>query len=294
MIGGRRAPTTAIVVALAVGVGFGLRSPDASGADSPGQAARLASLGSAVALADGALERLEALLEDAIDHARRGTARTVAGEAPEPELSAAAEIAVAGVDTANAARRALRDLAGTAAAVASGTSVQGISFDGTELQLIAAQLTASAEAASLFVERRLATAAVVEALANGLAALERDDPRGALESLAAAEAPLALLAEWPERPALLRYWMAVSGDLLDAARDIATATIDRDPVAVQAAAERYATASEAAQGADNALAFALSEAGSAVSAKPLQRLARAAGEVADLRAALLSLPRPTS
>ena len=294
MIGGRRAATNAIVVALAVGLGFGLRSPDASRADSPGEAARLASLWSAIAAADGALERLAALLEDAIDHARRGSARTVAGEAPEPELSAAADIALAGADTANGARRALIDLGGTAAAVAPGTSVGAISFDGTEVQLIAAQLTASAEAATLFVERRHATEAVVEALADGLAALDRDDPRAALESLAAAEAPLALLAAWAERPPLLRHWMAISGDLLDAARDIATATIDRDPVAVEEAAERYATASEAAQGADNALAFALSEAGSAVSATPLQRLARAAGEVGELRAALLSLPQPAS
>jgi hypothetical protein len=294
MIGGRRAATTAIVVALAVGIGFGLRSPDASRADAPGEAARLASLRSGVAAADGALERLEAVLGNAIDHARRGTARTVAGEEPEPELTAAAEVALAGADTANAARRALRDLVGVASAVAPGTSVAAISFDGTELQLIAAQLTASAEAATVFVERRHATEAVVEALADGLAALDRDDPRGALESLAAAEAPLAALAAWAERPPLLRHWMTVSGDLLDAARDIATAAIDRDPVALEVAAERYATASEAAQGADNALAFALSEAGSAVSATPLQRLARAAGEVGDLRAALQSLPQPAS
>lgn len=294
MIGVRRRVATTLLVILAVGVGLGLRSADAVQADPPGAALRLMRLASTAAAADAALEQLEIVLDEAIDHARHGTALTVSGDAPAVELNAAADVAAAGVESADAARRALLALTGTASAVSPGTGVPGVSFDGTELRLIDAQLRASAEAATLFVERRHATEAVVNALAGALRALEDDDPLAALVSLDAAEAPLALLGEWEERPPLLRYWMTVSGDLLEAAREIAAATIAGDASAVEAAAKRYAEAAEAAQGADNALAFALSEAGAAVSVTPLQRLARAAGEVADLRAALRPLLQPHS
>jgi len=136
------------------------------------------------------------------------------------------------------------------------------------------------------VERRHATQAVVDALAAALAALERDDPSAALASLAKADAPMALLGAWERPPPLLRYWMTISTDLLGAAGDIARATLAEDPVAQKAAAERYARAAEAARGADNALALALSEEGAAVSATPLRRLAAVADEVDEARAAL--------
>jgi hypothetical protein len=80
--------------------------------------------------------------------------------------------------------------------------------------------------------------------------------------------------------------MTISTDLLGAAGDIARATLAEDPVAQKAAAERYARAAEAARGADNALALALSEEGAAVSATPLRRLAAVADEVDEARAAL--------
>jgi hypothetical protein len=295
MIGRWRRAATVIAVVLGIGVGLGLRSADASRADPPGAAARLGRLSALAAGAEAAVDRLEGVLTEAIDHARRGSALTVAGdEAPAPELLSAAEIALTGQDAANAARRELRELVGAAAAIVPGAIIPVISYDGTELRLISAQLRASARAATEFVERRHATQAVVDALAAALLAIENDDPQAALDSLDAAQAPFALLEAWDQRPALLRYWMTVSGDLLQAAREIAAATIDGDAEAVEAAARRYAEAAERAQGADNAAAFALSEAGAAVAAVPLLRLASAAGEVADLRAALEPLLRPAS
>jgi hypothetical protein len=152
----------------------------------------------------------------------------------------------------------------------------------------------SAAAATLFVDRRDATQAVVEALAAALAALERNDPASALDSLDQADAPLALLEDWEDRPPLLRYWMGVSSDLIGAARDIATATLDHDPAAIAAAGRRYADAAGRARGADNALALTLSEEGSGVSATPLRRLASLADEAAEARAGLAPLLRAGS
>jgi len=239
--------------------------------------------------ADAALGRLDARLELAREHARRGTALTVSGDAPAPELTTAADLLAGASDEADAARRELLALDGIAAAILPGVIVPALSYGGTELELIAAQLRSGATAATLFVERRHATQAVVDALAEALAALDRDDPTGALDELTQADAPLALLRDWEEKPPLLRYWMEVSVDLLGAAREIARATLNDDPTALRAAAERYAEAAQAARGADNAVALTLSEEGAAVSATPLRRLAGVADEAEEARSGLLPL-----
>ncbi len=214
--------------------------------------------------------------------------------APADELSTAADLLAATAEDGDAARSTLLELAGYAASIRPGTVVPALSYGGADLQQIAAQLRSGVEAATLFVERRHATDAVVQALATALGALERDDPAAALSALDASDAPLALLDDWEDRPPLLRYWMTISRDLINAAGDIARATIADDPAAVEAAAARYGKAAEAARGADNALAFALSEQGSAVSATPLRRLAAAADEAADARAAIQQLLPPAS
>jgi hypothetical protein len=297
MIGGAapRRAGTAIVIALIVGLGLGLRSADPSRADPLAAAARLQRLAAAATAVDDALAQLSSVLTGALDHARRGAALTVAGDlAPAPELTSAAAQLRAGADTADAVRRALAALAGTAASVAPGREVPALPYSGPELLLMAAQLNVSAQAATLFVERRHASEAVVSALGDAVAALERDQPAAALRSLDTATAPLALLEDWHDRPALVGYWMTIAGNLLDAARGIATATIDGDPSAAQAAAARYAAASKTARGADNALAVSIAEEGSSISSIPLRRLAVAAGEAVDLRSALRGLMHPGS
>jgi len=274
------------VLALAV-LGFGLRSPDPASADPPLAVARAEQLAAAASVADDALARLSEVLAAALDRARRGAARTVAGDRPPAiELLAAARGLEADAATGDAARRALDALAGTAASVDPGPSVPALSYSSPELLEIAAQLRATATAATIFVERRNATVAVVEALGAGVAALDASQPDLALDHLDVAVAPLAMLEAWEDGPPLLRYWMTIIGRLLDAARGIAEATIDGDSAAVAAAAVRYREAGALAGGADNALAVSLAEAGAAVSATPLQRLAALAGEAADIRAAL--------
>jgi hypothetical protein len=293
MIGAGRAPRAAIVIGigLVVGIGLGLRSADPSRADPPAEAARERLLADAAGDADAALARLEADLVAARERARQGVARTVSGEAPAEELTAAADLVAASSDDAEAARQALLALDGIAASVEPGTQVPLLSYGGADLQLIAGQLRTSASAATLFVDRRHATQAVVEALGAALAALERNDPASALESLDHADAPLALLRAWENPPPLFGYWMGVSADLIGAARDIATATLDHDTAAIAAAGRRYAEAADRARGADNALAVTLSEQGSGVSATPVQRLAAVTAEAAAARSGLAPLLR---
>jgi hypothetical protein len=290
----RRRAAIAIGLVLVVGVGFGLRSADAAAADPPGAAIRTVQLAEAARAADAALARLEAGLASSRDHARRGTALTVSGDAPATELETAADLLAEAAGDADAARQALVALDGYAAAIQPRTEIPELSYGGPDVQQIAAQLRSGAAAATLFVERRHATEAIVGALASALAALDRNDPVAALEALDAAGPPVALLDAWEDRPPLVRYWMTISRDLLAAAADIASATIANDPAAAQAAASRYAKAADAARGADNALAFALSETGAGISATPLRRLASLADDAADARAAIEPLLRPAS
>lgn len=282
----RGAVTLLVVVALA-GIGFGLRAEDPARADPPGAAERREQLAAAATAADEALAQLSDGLAAALDDARRGAALTVEGDqSPATELVAAADRLEADAAIADAARRALALLAGTAASVPPTSSVPELSYSGPELLGIAAQLRSAADAATVFVERRHATDAVIDAFGAAVAALAGAEPAVAVEHLDTAAAPFASLQDWVDRPPLLRYWMTIIGRLLEAAREIADASIEGDAAAVEVARLRYEEAATVARNADNALALALSEEGSAVSATPLRRLAAAVREAADLRAAL--------
>lgn len=285
-----RRAARAIGIALVVGLGFGLRSADPARADPPLDAARGRALVASAAAADEALAGLATLLNDAIDHARNGSADTVAGDrAPAPELEAAAGALTDGSVTADRARRAVAALAGLALAIAPDRAVPPLRLGGPDLLVMAAGLRSSADAATLFVERRQATVAIVTALGDAISALDHGFPADALARLDAAKAPLDLLDAWVERPPLIGYWMQVIREFIDATRGIATATIQGDRVAQRAAAARYAKAADAARGADNALAVSLAEEGGAVSGIQLERLAAAASAVADERAAVAPL-----
>jgi hypothetical protein len=295
MIGGvrvRRA-TTAIVIGLVVGLGFGIRSADPSLADPPLEAARARALAQAAAHANDALESLAALLSAAIDRARKGAALTVAGDQPPaPEFAAAADLVEGKAGEADAAHRAVEALIELASSISPATHIPALPLAGPDLLLAASGLRTSADAATLFVERRHATDAIVSALGEALASLDANLPVAAITSLDRTVVPLALLDAWADKPPLLGYWRKVTGELIDAARGIARATIAGDVVAQRAAAQRYAKAAEAARGADNALAVSLAEEGNAVSVVELRRLAAAAGAVADERAAVQSIIAP--
>jgi hypothetical protein len=292
MIGGRlrRAPLAALVSILVVGLCLGLRAADPASADPPAAAARAARLAEVAESADMALGRLSEVLEATVQDARSGAALTVAGDdPPAPPLIAAAERLEGGTDVADQAQSALRLLVATAAATAPAAALPPLNVNREAIASIASQLRAAADAANAFVERRHATDRVLRALADALAALERDDPRSAIDLVAGADAPLQLVRVWPSPPVTLALWLTTTAELLAAVRAVATATLAGDSSAEREAAARYTEAARAARGADVSLALSLSEGGAAVTAMPLRRLTDGLAELGALREAIAPL-----
>jgi hypothetical protein len=274
-----------------VGVGLAARPAAATSADPPGEAARQAWLVATADAADAALARLQVEIEAAVDSARRGAASIVSGEDPPgpPLIEGAAVLEAARDEVAQAAAATAR-LRGTLACAR--PDAAGLAGDGavpTEVVSIAVQLRASASAAEPFAERRWAADATLAALSDALAALDGDDPEGALAALDDADAALELVAAWDEPPPSLGYWLATTGELLGAARAIADATLAADPAAAAAAAAAYRAAAATARDADRALALAIAEAGSALAVVPMRRLADALAELIALRADIAAI-----
>jgi hypothetical protein len=283
----RRAPLVALAAILVLGVCLGLRAADPASADPPAAAARAARLAQVAHSADAALGRLSELLEATVDDARSGAALTVAGgDPPAPPLTAAAARLEAGTAVAAKAQSALRLLVATAASTDPAAAMPSLSVNRAALASIAEQLRGAADAATAFVERRHATEWVLRALADALAALEREDPRSALDFVAGADAPLGLLKAWPSPPITLALWLTTTAELLAAVRAVAAASLSGDTGAEREAAARYADAAKAARGADVSLALALSEGGAAVTAAPLRRLTDGLAELAAVREAI--------
>jgi hypothetical protein len=275
----------ALAVILVSG-GLAARPAAAASADPAGEAARQAWLVTTAGATDVALERLQVELEAAIDSARRGAALIISGEEPPgPALIESAAVLEASRDEVTQAAAATTQLRGTLACARPGAAQ--LAADGAvpdEVLSVAVQLRASASAADPFVERRWAADATLTALSNALAALDGDDPHGALVALDEADAAMEVVAAWDEPPPSLGYWVQTTGALLGAARAIADATLANDPAAATAAAEAYRAAAATARDADRALALAIAEAGSALAVVPMRRLADALAEVIALRA----------
>jgi hypothetical protein len=88
---------------------------------------------------------------------------------------------------------------------------------------------------------------------------------------------------------VLPLWLDTTGAMIEAARDIAQATIDRDSDAAARAADAYRRASEEARRADSALAIAIAESGNALAVTPMRRLAAGLAAASAQRDALLSV-----
>jgi hypothetical protein len=295
MIGGRvRGATLAgVLLILLLALLFGLRPADPASADPSTAAARAAWLDGTARTAQSDLRRLAELLEAAVHDARSGGALTVAGDdPPAPPLNAAADRLDGGLQVAHDAELAITILRGTAAAVDPGLELPPSSMNRAALSSIAGQLRAAADAATSFVARRHATDAVLGDLGDALAALDRDQPQAALDSLARAAAPLELVRTWPSPPITLALWLTTTDALLAAVREMADASIADDPAAAEKAAADYAKAAEAARGADVSLALALSEGGAAVTAIPLRRLADGLADITALQESIGPLAGP--
>lgn len=284
----RRTATGLLLVLLALLGGSGSASPaiDAS--------QRRAALHAVALAADAALADIEARLRDAVDAGRRGAALVLEGsEDPAPHLQAAAAAARETAPLAMAARAEMRRLTGTAAAVAPEIAAPEGGPTADELLGIAGQLDDASLLAGLFVERRVAAAVVLRELQRALAALDRDDPRAALERIAAAEEAHGTVAAWVQPPAVLPVWLDTTGVLLDATRRMAVATQAGDLAAAERASRDYAAGAERAHTADVALGVAMAEAGSAVTGVPMRRLAEALAAVERQRAATASVLEAT-
>lgn len=270
---------------------FGSRAADPAVADPATRAGRLAQARAAVATADAALAELEEALREAADAGRRGSALTVAGDTPPGAalLSAADQLEqIAG--PAGAMTGALdraREAAGTLAAVLpEGVVLPLLDATPVELYGMAVQLRAAAAPADAFAARRHQAEDSMQALAAAVAALDADAPAAALPYLDALDLLLAGLRSWSDAPATFSAWLAVIGEFGAASRALADASLAGDADALATAARRYATASEAARGADQALGLAMAEGGAAIAATPLRRLADLLEQLFQLRGAL--------
>jgi len=289
---GRRRPSTAagslaVVLTLLV---FGARPADASAADPPTAARRMTALQAAAEEAVAELDRTLTVLATAVEDGRQGSARIVSGDdPPEPPLLAAAATLEGGQDELQAARAAIHRLAGRQQSVAPGADLPPFMPTAADLTGIAEQLTAAADVAGPFVERRHAATATLQALGVALAALDADDPAAAQAPLDDAAAAREVVAAWDEPPPALAVWLSTTGAMIEAAGDLASAALRGDQQAAEAAARAYADAAEQAGGADRALALSTAEAGSGLTLTPMQRLASITRALEELRASVSGL-----
>jgi hypothetical protein len=277
-------------IGAALALGMILAAGPAGAAVDPGIAAsRRASLRAVATVDDHRLADLIAGLQAAVDAGRRGSARIIDGDTPPgQDLQDAAAAARAAVQLALPSSRADVVLDGTMASVQPETPLPG---GPTSAQLIGidTQLLGAASAAEPFVQRRMAAAETVDALARALAALEGDRPHAALRALERAKAARAIVAAWDNPPTVLPFWLDTTGSMLSAARRIARATMAGDKEAAGRAGRDYQDAALDARRADTALALAISESGASLASTPLARLADALEAATARRAAMASV-----
>ncbi|HEX6654920.1 MAG TPA: hypothetical protein VF153_01785 [Candidatus Limnocylindria bacterium] len=292
MIGSARAPggrLAGIAAALLLGWMLTLRAAPADAADPSLAASRAATLQRVSALDDGALAALIGQLQKAVDAGRRGSALVIQGETePGPALEEAAQAAARAAELAVDSARADTTADGTwncirpAEVLPSGPS-------SSDLLGIDGQLRDAAADSGPFVARRRAAEQTLDAMRRALAALDADQPKAALAALDRAAAARATVANWPQPPLVLPFWLRTTNRMLHAARDIAKATLAGDVVAARQAGQAYERAANHARRADIALALAISESGAGLAAVPLRRLADALEAATSRRTSMASV-----
>ncbi len=284
-----RALALGVAASLVLGTVMAARPAEPGSADPPREALRRHRLDERAREASRTLDGLAAALGAARDAARRGVGLVQSGDEPaEPALEEAAALVEAAIPEAEAAGAALAALQGFASAVGATQVVPPVAGP-ADLRGIAGQLRDAAAEAGPVVERRRAAAATLQELETALAALEADDPEGALDALASAGVERELLAEWSPPPVTLPLWLRITNRLIRAAEEIARAALKGDAAAARRAADRYAAAADEARRADVSLALTLTEAADGLTATPMRRLGNALADVETARAAVASL-----
>jgi hypothetical protein len=275
---------------LLLGTLFAARPAGADAADPPTAAARQVVLRNAAERADQGLEALIAALQQAVDAGRRGSAQTVAGdEPPANDYEEAAAAAATAADLAIGVQRTTATLDAMLAVVIPSFGSLPDGPRAVALEAYGLQMTGSARTSGPFVARRHAADDTLTALADALAALDRDDATAALAALDRADAARAVVAAWEEPPSVLPYWLDTTAGMLSAARRIADATVAGDGDAAARAGRAYRRAAEQARRADTALALAMTESGAALASVPLHGLAEALAAATAQRNAVASV-----
>jgi hypothetical protein len=223
-----------------------------------------------------ALDAVRAAVEPGLDQARRAAAAVLtADDPPGARLVAAGDAIAAADDAAAAARSAVADLNGARSAWRGDATPLPQPLAAGELASIGAQLGGTASAADTFVDLRRRGSALPEVLEDALAALDRGDLVGAGELVEEARADHDLVAGWDAGPITLPVWLETMDAMISAVEQIVEATRAGDAAAAGAAADAFAALADDAAVADRALRIAFGEAGSALTAAPLERLAAA-------------------
>jgi hypothetical protein len=278
---------------LVLGGLFGLRSPDPAAADPPATAALHAQLEGQTAAARDELEDLRRAIKAAIDQARTGAALTITGTKEPGAYFAAAGSRMAAAEAALArAHRAVARVAGSLAIASPASAADGpnLLLRAGQLAATGAQLTTVGAAADAFVSMRRATEATLVQLAAALATLTAGDATAALVALDAADTQLASVRAWPGQLQTLSIWADTTEQLLSALRALAKATIAHDVTAARAAERAYQRAADDGHRADQALAIALAEGGSAISSGAMRSAADALAETEKTLAELAAIP----
>jgi len=281
---GSRAPMAAVGTALAVMLGLG------GGAPRPelDVAARASVIARAEA-AETALATLRERLAAALDAARAGSARVIAGDAaPGPMFDRAAQGVLGAVEAALDALHARADLAGARAAHSPDSVPLPPAPDPAELGSLGAQLAATAAAADAFVALRRRAESVTPTLLAALDALEAGEIDVADGLVAEARAALEALSEWEVGVPTLPIWISTVDEMIGAMQRLVTATGAGDAAGAEAAAAEFAALAKEAPAADRALRIGLGEGGSAVAATPLERLAALLAATDQLQLAIVA------
>jgi len=276
---GTRGIVTAVAGAVALAPLLGAGGPDPSAVI----AARALVVQRAM-LADRALADLEASIAPALDLARVGAARVVAGgEPPGEALASAGELLEEADPVARRAGEAIRALEGARRTLVVPGPALATPAEPGELGSIGAQLAGTAAAADRFASMRLGAERTLAELEATIRALEAGDLRAANDALRAARADHAAIAAWEIDLLTLPIWVEAAAALLEATTALVHATTAGDPEAAEAAAAEVAAQAGGAATADRALRIAMSEGGAAVTAAPLGRLADLLRRLADAR-----------
>lgn len=237
-----------------------------------------------------ALAALDDALAPALDAARRGAARIVAGDAaPGPELRDAAALVTASEPSARAAAEALEALGTARRARSPGAEPIEVPLEPAALPSLAGQLTSTAEAGDAFAAMRSRAESVTPSLADALAALDANDLGRAERLTAQAREDHDAVRDWEVDLVTLPVWIGTTDAMIGAMERIVAATRDGDAAAAREAAEDFVALDADAAEADRALRIALSEGGAAVSAPALGRLADAVAAVRQARFALAAM-----